>query len=181
MYGVRPPLLAQPDGEHLRRPALHGSPERGVGLDPVDHDDRVGLVSVTVHVDGARGCLPEPHALHRRPHGTPDLLLVHAEVREHLRLAFRGRGAVAPHRGDDERLGARVLKASTSAATTSPILATPLLPTPMATEPEGSSTEFSASRTPSLMSVSAGGESIRCPTSATLGSSIARRISCISS
>ena len=73
MYGVSPPLLAEPDGEHLRRPALHRSPERGVGLDPVDHDDRVGLVSVAVHVDGyARGCLPDPHALHRRPHGTPD-------------------------------------------------------------------------------------------------------------
>src|SRR5919107_813855 len=109
--GVRPPLLAEPDGEHLRRSALYCSPERGVGLDPVDHDDRVGRVRVTVHVDCyARGCLPDSHALHRRPHGTPDLLLVNAEVREHLRLTLRGRGAVAPHRGDDERIGARLLQ-----------------------------------------------------------------------
>src|SRR5919112_1023883 len=105
--GVRPPLLAQPDGEHLRRPALDGSPERGVGLDPVDHDHRVGLVSVTVHVYGyASGRLPDSHALHRRPNGTADLFLADAEVLENPRLALRRRGAVAPHRGDHERLRA---------------------------------------------------------------------------
>src|SRR5215211_7780460 len=108
--GVRAPLLAQPDGEHLCRTALDGSPERGVGLDPVYHDDRVGLVSVTVHVDGhTLGCLTEPHRLHRRPHGTPYLFLAHAEVGEHLCLALRRRRAVAPHRGDHEGLGAGLL------------------------------------------------------------------------
>ena len=128
--GVRPPLLAEPDGEHLRRPALDRSPERRVGLDPVDDHDRVGLVGVPVHVDWLH---PRASPRSSRSPSSP--------ARDTRRSPRSRRGARAPppgpprsrRRGSPSRGLRRArrlasFRASTSAATTSPILRYPPAP-----------------------------------------------------
>ena len=106
VYRVRALLLAEADGQHLRRPALDGAAEGGVGLYPVYNDHRVRLEGVLVHVDGdPSGRLPDLLGLHRRPDGAPDALLAHPEVPQDVRLALGRRGPVAPHSRDYEGLG----------------------------------------------------------------------------
>ena len=99
--------LAQPQQQHLHEAALVAAAEHRVGLDPVAHDDVVGV--------GGEAVLPQRDAerraghlddVHRRPDRAADGVLGHAVGLEHRPLAVGGAAAVAAHRRYEERLRA---------------------------------------------------------------------------
>ena len=103
---LRPPLFAHPDDEHLREPALDGAVEVGVRLDAVYRNDRVGTDRVRVTEDGnvAVGRPSDLDDLHARPDLAADGRFGDSELVEHLQLSVGRRAAVAPHRGEHERV-----------------------------------------------------------------------------
>src|SRR3712207_6646700 len=54
--------------------------------------------------------LPDLYGLHRRPYRATYSLLAHPQVRQDPRLSLGGRGPMAPHRRNDERLGPGLLQ-----------------------------------------------------------------------
>ena len=95
----------QADGQHLQQAALVPAGERGVGLDPVEEDDPVGVEGVLVEVDGqAERVLAQDHGVHLGrgrgsrpwPRSRP--------ARPGAALAVGGSAAVRAHGRDDERL-----------------------------------------------------------------------------
>ena len=106
-----PLALAQADDQHLQDARLVGRVEVGVRLDPVQQDDAVGLVGVLVEVDRqADGVGAEDDGVHVGADLDAHRLGRDPVAGQELALAFGGRAAVAPHRGDDERPEAHLLE-----------------------------------------------------------------------
>lgn len=103
--------LPRPDHEHLGDAGFDRGPEVRVWLHPTDQHDRVGFRRMPIAVDGhAVVESAELDDIHAGPDRAAHALLVDAEARQDLDLAFGGCRTVAAHRREDEELGAHRLE-----------------------------------------------------------------------
>ena len=98
-----PPVLAEPDRQHLEEPGLDGALEVRVRLHAIDQADPVGAGRALLEPDGQAERLADLDDLHGRAARDTHRLLVDPVMVEHRELALRGAAAMAPHRGEDER------------------------------------------------------------------------------
>src|ERR1022692_2422646 len=95
--------LAEPDGDHLEEAAFDFAHEIGVPLHAAGQQHAIAFVGVAVHVglDALRR-FAEGHDVERAAHRAADGFFDDAVMREHVRLAFSGGGAVTAHGREDE-------------------------------------------------------------------------------
>ena len=112
VHVARPDLAAAADGQYLAQPGFDLGPEGGVGLDPVDDHDVVGLKGVLAEEDLGPGFdLSQGDGLARGDDLNAHGRLGHSQAGQDLDHPIGLASAVGAHGREDVRLQAQLLEA----------------------------------------------------------------------